>query len=204
MGLGSAYHFKAKYYLDQWLKGKPPTELSYKDAKQAGETSLQYEPTQSYYQSTQGHVLEWGRKSQLDNVYNDEVINLYERSISSRPAWSQTYASQAHQYAFFKQNLEQAWSHIRLGLEFGPYTWQVLNQAVMIGLAYWPNLNLEQKQLVFNSAEKLVMFNHTRISQLLKAIHFYKKEALFCTYFKFSKQPEDNKRREYLLKRLCK
>ncbi|WP_351000101.1 MULTISPECIES: hypothetical protein [unclassified Shewanella] len=185
-GLANAYHFKSRFYVDQWQQGTKPTSLQYANALLAADYAFSVDDKNPHYLLTLAKVMEWGVFSQQEKP-NIIVFNqLYLDAITLRPNWPNAYSDYAYNLAFIQKDIVQAWPYLEQALHYGPYAPEVLHQTLAIGFAYWPSLTMAQKQKVFSSAYIAASANWEMFTDLKTLALKYKLAPVVCTYFAYA------------------
>jgi hypothetical protein len=184
--LASAYHFKSRFYIDQWQQGAKPTPLQYANALLAADYAFSIDDQNPHYLLTLAKVMEWGVFSQLAQPNKTVFNQLYLDAITLRPNWPNAYSDYAYNLAFIQQDMVQAWPYLVQALHYGPYTPEVLHQTLAIGFAYWPRLTPTQKQTVFSTAHIAASANWKMRDDLKQLALQYQLTPLICTYFAYA------------------
>ena len=182
-GLANAYHFKSRFYIDQWHEGNVPTELQYSNALLAADYAYKIDSQNPHYLLTLAKVMEWGVFSSMSQSNPNLFNKLYAEAIRFRPTWPNAYSDYAYNLTFIQHDLEKAWPYLILAEQYGPYTPEVLHQILSIGFASWPNLTVTQKQQVFKTAKKAATANWLLRNDLKKLANQYQLTPILCTYF---------------------
>ena len=184
-GLASAYHFKSRFYIDQWHEGNVPTNLQYANALLAADYAYKIDSENAHYLLTLAKVMEWGVFSSLAQTNSPLFNQLYTDAIRFRPTWPNAYSDYAYNLAFIQHDLQKAWPYLVLAEQYGPYTPEVLHQILSIGFASWPNLTVTQKQLVFTTVKKAAAANWRMRTDLKNLAKQYQLTPVLCTYFAY-------------------
>jgi hypothetical protein len=185
-GFANAYHFKSRYYIDQWKQSSKPTLIQYTNALLAADYAFSLDSKNPHYLLTLAKVMEWGIFSKLAQSNKSVFNQLYLDAIVQRPNWPNAYSDYAYNLAFIQDDIVQAWPYLDQALHYGPYTPEVMHQVLAIGFAYWPNLTVNQKKLVFTTAKNAASANWLMRNDLKKLTKQYQLTPLICTYFKYS------------------
>ncbi|MGI2170503.1 hypothetical protein ACROAE_09945 [Shewanella sp. MF05960] len=185
-GLANAYHFKSRFYIDQWQQSAAPTKLQYSNALLAADYAYNIDSQNPHYLLTLAKVMEWGVFADLAQDNTPVFNRLYLDAIEQRPHWPNAYSDYAYNLAFIQHDVDQAWLYLEQALVYGPYTPEVLHQGLAIGFSSWGHLTVEQKQLVFAVARKSVMANWRMRNDLKQLATQYQLTSVICTYLKYS------------------
>ncbi|WP_445777450.1 hypothetical protein [Shewanella sp.] len=184
-GLASAYHFKSRFYIDQWSEGNVPTDLQYANALLAADYAYNIDSDNAHYLLTLAKVMEWGVFSSLAQPNPPLFNQLYTDAIRFRPTWPNAYSDYAYNLAFIQRDINKAWPYLIKAQQYGPYTPEVLHQILSIGFASWPNLTVSQKQFVFTTAKKAASANWRMRNDLKNLASQYQLTPVLCTYFTY-------------------
>ncbi|RPA62638.1 hypothetical protein EGC86_05945 [Shewanella frigidimarina] len=185
-GLANAYHFKSRFYIDQWQQGAKPTSLQYANALLAADYASSIDDQNPHYLLTLAKVMEWGVFSQLAQPNKTVFNQLYIDAIIQRPNWPNAYSDYAYNLAFIQKDIVQAWPYLQQALHYGPYTPEVLHQTLAIGFAYWPSLTVIQKQTVFSTAHIAASANWKMRNDLKQLGLEYRLTSVMCTYLTYA------------------
>ncbi|AZG73836.1 hypothetical protein [Shewanella livingstonensis] len=202
-GLANAYHFKSRFYIDQWQQGAKPNSLQYANALLAADYAFSIDGQNPHYLLTLAKVMEWGVFSKLAQANNTVFNQLYLDAITQRPNWPNAYSDYAYNLAFIQQDINQAWPYLEQALVYGPYTPEVLHQTLAIGFAYWPGLTMVQKQTVFSTAHIAASANWKMRNDLKQLASQYQLTQVMCTYFTYA-TPTNNNVDKWIKQDMCR
>lgn len=203
-GLGSAYHFKSRYYIDQWQLGNEVTALQYANALLAREQAVNADRLNPHYLLTQAKVLEWGVFANTATPNKAKFNQLYKDAIALRPIWPNAYSDYAYNLAYFQQDLSGAWEQLEKAYIYGRYSPEVIRQALVIGFGFWQHLNVSQKQFVLEQALFAAQTNWSMKQELLAIAKANNLFIPICQYMKYQTQPIDKGSLQWINDRLCK
>jgi hypothetical protein len=203
-GLGNAYHFKSRFYIEQWQQGAQPTSLQYANALLAADYAYSIDDQHPHYLLTLAKVMEWGVFTDLGKHDHSVFNHLYRTAINQRPTWPNAYSDYAYNLAFIQHDLAAAWPQLLQARHYGPYTPEVVHQILAIGFAYWPSLTVTQKQLVFTTAKIAASAHWSMRNDLKQLTHQYQLTPIMCSYFKFSPQDVEAKNDKWIKQDLCR
>ncbi len=200
--LASAYHFKSSFYVDKW-QNEPINQEQYSNAYLAAEFAANIEPANPHYLLTFAKVMEWGVFEGY-SVANNELFNhLYMRAIDNRPTWPNAYADYAYNLAFIQHDFPKAWQYSEQSFEYGPYITENIEQALAIGLAYWPNLSATQKSRIFDLSLLAVNSNWRLRKKLEYLSTKYNRQNTLCSFFRYQQKPLSEENIDWLNRALC-
>ena len=203
-GLANAYHFKSRFYIDQWQKGSTPSALQYANALLAADYAYKIDAHNPHYSLTLAKVMEWGVFSSLAQPNSTLFNQLYNDAILDRPTWPNTYSDYAYNLTFIQHDLNKAWPYLTQAVHYGPYTPEVLHQILSIGFASWSNLTVSQKQLVFSTAKKAATANLLMRNDLKKLASQYQVTSLICSYFTYMEPKLNTQDEKWIKQDMCR
>ncbi|MFK3975002.1 hypothetical protein [Shewanella vesiculosa] len=203
-GVASAYHFKSSYYLNAWEGKTTVDEVQYRDAYAAAMNAYERDNSSPHYRITLSKVMEWGVYLGFDSFSNDEFNRLLSGAIALRHNWPAAYSDYGFNLAFYQDKPDLAFDQFRIGLEYGPFAPEVIQQILSVGFAYWPTLTMDDKYLVFDSIKLASTMDHTTRNHLVKVVGLYDKKSLVCSYFDYLPEPLPENTANWIAHSLCK
>lgn len=203
-GLANAYHFKSRYYIDEWQAGKVVEPLQYANALLASDYAAKIDSNHPHYLLTQAKIMEWGVFAGLAVANNAKFNQLYQDAINLRVIWPNAYSDYAYNLAFIQHDMARAWQYLHQAAEYGPYSPEVIRQTLAIGMSHWPLLDVSQKQYVLQTS--LLAANSDWVMR--KELSFFVSENALtiplCSYIKYQKQTVNANTIAWLNQGLCR
>lgn len=186
-GVASAYHFKSNFYLTAWQGKTVIDESQYRDALAAATKTYALDSSSPHYGITLAKVMEWGVYSGFDTFSNDEFNQLFRQALNLRHNWPAAYSDYGFNLAFYQARPDLAFQQLRVGLEYGPFAPEVVQQVLTVGFANWDNIVMQDKYLVFEMLGLAANMDYSTRSYLAQATKKYNKKSLVCFYLTSSK-----------------
>jgi hypothetical protein len=203
-GVASAYHFKSSYYVNAWQGKTAVDETQYRDALAAATKAYHLDDTSPHYGITLAKVMEWGIYSDFDAFSNDEFNRIFSRAISLRHNWPAAYSDYAFNLAFYQARPDLAFEQLRIGLTYGPFAPEVVQQVLTVGFANWANIAIEDKYLVFETLNTAAGMGYDTRRHLVSVIGTYQKKSVVCSYFNHLAEPLAENTANWIEHTLCK
>ncbi|WP_434931622.1 hypothetical protein ACRWQM_06425 [Shewanella sp. HL-SH5] len=203
-GVASTYHFKSNFYLTAWQGKTAIDETQYRDALAAATKAYDLNDTSPHYAITLAKVMEWGIYSGFDGFTNDEFNQLFNQAIKLRHNWPAAYSDYAFNLAFYQTRPDLAFEQLRLGLDYGAFAPEVVQQVLTVGFAYWDTIAMEDKYLVFETLKTAAGMGYDTRRHLASVMGLFQKQSVVCGYFNYLTEPLAENTANWIENTLCK